>query len=127
MAGRADLFFSVFETVQAALVISFLAFIVYLLVRFVVRLRSDEELEAAHRWSDHITGGGHREQTPEEAAEESDQRRRHRSWASRHRHVLVSVTAAFLVASLALAAYLYATDSNTRPNHCPPPQCNPPK
>ena len=127
MAGRVDLTFAVFETILAALVISFLAFIVYLLIRFVVRMRSDDELEQAHRLSDHVTGGGDREQTPEEAAEDWERRRRHRSWASRHRHVLVPVTAAFLVASLALAAYLYVTDSNTRPTHCQPPECGSPR
>jgi hypothetical protein len=127
MAWRVELTFSVFESLLVAFVIAFVASIVYLLVRFVVRMRSDDELEAAHRLSDHITGGGHREQTPEEAVEEWEWRCRHPSWARRHMHVLVAATAAFLAASIALAAYLYLTDSKTRPSHCPPQQCGQPK
>jgi hypothetical protein len=49
----------------------------FLLVRFVVRLRNDD-VEVATRWSDHVTGG-RRDQTPEEAVEEWERKRRKRS------------------------------------------------
>ena len=125
MAWRVEAAYSVFETLSAALLVAFLVFIVYLLVRFVMRMRSDDELDVpAHHWSDQVTGG-RREQTPDEAVEEWERKRRHRPWASRHRRLLVVVTAALLAAAIVLAAYLYLSDEKTRPGHCSPPsQCD---
>jgi hypothetical protein len=127
MAWRVEVTFSVFETLLVVLVVSFVSSIVYLLVRFVVRMRSDGELEVAHRLSDHITGGQREEQTPEEAVAEWEWQRGHPSWASRHRRSLLAATAALLAGCIALAAYLYATDSKTRPSHRPPQEYGRPK
>ena len=74
----------VVEALAIAFVVSSVTVAVYLLIGFVVRMRSGDEMEAAHHWSDHVTGGK-REQTPEEAVEEWERRRwkRKRLWFRR--------------------------------------------
>ena len=85
MAWRVEVVFTVWEALMIAFVVSTIAVTAYLLVRFVVRIRSGDEMETAHHSGSNTSQAAGKEQTPEEAVEEWERKRRKRSCFRRPR------------------------------------------
>jgi hypothetical protein len=95
---------SVVAGLLIAVVAVSISVVVYLLVRFVILMRSGEELVGANSWSDQIRGGP-KNQTPEEAVAEWERRRLEKPWSRSHRRALIIGAALFVAGCVGLAVY----------------------
>jgi hypothetical protein len=97
---------SVIAGLLIAVVAISISVVVYLVIRFVVLMRSGEEMVGANSWSDQIRGGP-KDQTPEQAVAEWERRSLEIPWTRSHRRALMISAVLFVAACISLAVYFH--------------------